>query len=263
MKSIFIRIIRILRALGLLGSLALPLAAATAPSTVRLQEITVTKFVTVDGQSRVQEGQLLAAGGFRLVQEDPTATQVPASLQGKPLIYTEAWFAFASLGPDAIRNFELRSAPITIAGLVFYEVGVREDAMLAVGTLANLSSRGMVTDDERLIGGLVIDGAPRRVLIRALGPALAAVGMTNALPDPYLTLFHGTMPLYYNDDWSNRPDAAEIAQVTARVGAPPLPAGSRDAALLVELPPGVYTAHVEPESGGGGVTLLEIFSVPD
>lgn len=239
------------------------LSAATSPAPVRLNEITVTKFVVIDGQSRIQQGQLLATGGFRLVSDHPTATQVPASLQGKPLIYTEAWFAFASLGPDAVSNFERSSEPQTIAGLIYYEVSVREDAVLNVGKLVNLSSRGLVSQAERMIGGFVVDEAHRRVLIRALGPSLIPAGVTNALADPYLTIFHGNLPIYFNDDWGKRLDVAEIAAVTARVGAMPLPAGSKEAVLLVELAPGVYTAHVEPESGAGGVTLLEIFSVPE
>lgn len=246
-----------------LVGLASALSAATAPGPVRLYEITVTKFVTVDGQSRVQEGQLGANHLFRIAHDNPTATQVPASLQGKPLIYTEAWFAFDSLGPDAIANFELIGGPHTIAGLVFYEVGVRDEAVLSVGTLANLSSRGLVTADERLIGGLVIAEEHRWVLIRALGPALVPAGVPNAIADPYLTLYKGNLPIYFNGDWGTRPDAAEIIEVTARVGAPPLPAGSKDAVLLVELPPGVYTAHVQPETGEGGVALLEVFSVPN
>lgn len=240
-----------------------PLFAAASPAPVRLYEITVTKFLVVDGQNRIQQGRLQATGGFTLVSENATATAVPASLQGKPLIFTEAWFAFSSLGPDAVANFELRSGPQTIAGLIFYEVGPREDAVLNVGRLTNLSSLAMVTTEQPMISGVVIDEQHRRVLIRALGPSLSEFGVSSPLADPYLTLYHGTMPLYFNDDWGTRPDAAEIAAVAARVGAPPLPPGSKDAVLLVELPPGIYSAHATPASGAGGVTMIEVFSVPE
>lgn len=37
--------------------------------------------------------------------------------------------------------------------------------------------------------------------------------------------------------------------------------GSRDAALLVTLPPGVYTAQVRGGEGEAGVVLLEIHEV--
>lgn len=240
-----------------------PTFAASSPAPVRLYEIAVTKFLVVDGQNRIQQGRLQATGGFTLVSENATGTGVPAALQGKPLIFTEAWFAFSSLGPDAVANFELRSGPQTIAGLIFYEVGVRDDAVLNVGKLTNLSSLAMVTTEQPMMSGLVIDEQHRRVLIRALGPSLREFGVSNPMADPYLTLYHGTTPLYFNDDWSTRPDAAEIAAVAARVGAPPLPPGSKDAVLLVELPPGVYSAHATPASGAGGVTMIEVFSVPE
>jgi hypothetical protein len=242
---------------------AQPLFAANVPAPVRLYEITVTKFLVVDGQNRIQQGRLAASGGFTLVSENATATAVPAALQGKPVIFTEAWFAFASLGPDAVANFELRSGPQTIAGLIYYEVGAREDAVLNTGKLANLSSLAMVTAEQRMISGLVIDEQHRRVLIRAVGPTLREFGVSNPVANPYLTLHHGTMPIYYNDDWGTRHDAAEIAAVAARVGAPPLPAGSKDAALLVDLPPGIYSAHATLASGAGGVAMIEVFSVPE
>ena len=82
------------------------------------------------------------------------------------------------------------------------------------------------------------------------------------MADPYVTLYKARMPIYYNGDWSTRPDAGEIADAAARAGAFPLAAGSKDAALLVELPPGVYSAHVEPESGAPGAVMLEIYSLP-
>jgi len=46
------------------------------------------------------------------------------------------------------------------------------------------------------------------------------------------------------------------------VGAFALPAGSKDAALLLDLPAGIYTAHVAGADGGTGVALLEIYRVP-
>jgi hypothetical protein len=43
------------------------------------------------------------------------------------------------------------------------------------------------------------------------------------------------------------------------VGAFPLPAGSRDAALVLTLDPGLYTAQVRGADGGGGVALVEVY----
>jgi hypothetical protein len=45
------------------------------------------------------------------------------------------------------------------------------------------------------------------------------------------------------------------------VGAFGLGAGSKDAVLLVSLPPGAYTAQVSG-IGGGGIALVEVYEVP-
>ncbi len=253
----------IFASLALVAAAAHSLHAAKLPPPVRLFEISVVKFLVVDGQPRLHEGHLLATGGFRLAQDHATQTQAPAAYQGKTLIFTEAWHAFKSLSADAVANFELLSEPISMAGLIYYEVGIREDTQLSVGKLVNLSARALVTAGEPLIAGFVIDESHRRVLVRAVGPSLIPAGVTNAMPDPYLTIYKGSMPLYFNGDWGDRHDAGEIVQVSPRVGASPLPAGSKDAALLVELPPGIYTAHVHPETGAGGVVILEVYSVPE
>ena len=67
-----------------------------------------------------------------------------------------------------------------------------------------------------------------------------------------------------NDNWYDAPNAVAIATAAQQVGAFALPAGSRDAALLLSLPPGSYTAQVEARSAGDGVgqALVEVYDVP-
>ena len=48
----------------------------------------------------------------------------------------------------------------------------------------------------------------------------------------------------------------------AMVGAFPLAAGSRDAALLVNLYSGAYTVEIAPQTGSGGQVLAEVYEVP-
>lgn len=45
-------------------------------------------------------------------------------------------------------------------------------------------------------------------------------------------------------------------------GAFPLPAGSLDAALAVQVPPGSYTIHVSGSDGGTSEALVEIYEIP-
>ena len=47
----------------------------------------------------------------------------------------------------------------------------------------------------------------------------------------------------------------------ARVGAFALGDGSNDAALMLSLAPGAYTAQVSAATGNAGSTLLEIYEV--
>jgi hypothetical protein len=107
--------------------------------------------------------------------------------------------------------------------------------------------------------GFVIGGVgERRVLVRAVGPGLVPLGVSGAVADPRLALFAGPAPLGENDNWSG--DA--VAAAAAQVGAFPLPAGSRDAALLASLPPGAYSVQVAGVGGATGLVIVEIYEAP-
>ncbi|MBI5768847.1 MAG: exo-alpha-sialidase [Verrucomicrobia bacterium] len=127
--------------------------------------------------------------------------------------------------------------------------------------LVNLSTRGNAgTGDNALIAGFVLSGTqPRRVLIRAVGPSLATVGVDGALADPQLELFRGTQRIAANDDWEISRSSAAIAATAQRVGAFPLAATSLDAALLLTLAPGSYTVVVTGVDGATGLALVEIY----
>jgi hypothetical protein len=138
----------------------------------------------------------------------------------------------------------------------------------AVGRTINLSTRGFVqANGGLLIGGVYVSGtSPKRLLIRAVGPTLASFGLTTALPDPVLTVYSGQAAIATNDDWgtvaSGAPTATDISAAAAAVGAFALNSGSKDAALLVTLPPGAYTAQVTGKGTNSGVILFEIYELP-
>lgn len=128
------------------------------------------------------------------------------------------------------------------------------------GQLTNISSRGLVDLGSGLvIGGFTISGGPATVLIRAIGPTIGnpPYSVPNALADPRLELFQGQTSLLVNDDWSGQ----MVVDASIQVGAFPLPAGSKDSAMLLTLPPGNYTVHLTGVGGGTGVALLEIYHV--
>ncbi len=130
--------------------------------------------------------------------------------------------------------------------------------------VVNLSTRAFAgTGANSLIAGVVVGGStPKRLLIRAAGPALTQFGVVGVLVSPQLTLYSGATAVATNTGWSSSPDAAAISAATASVGAFAYAAGSTDSALIVNVPPGPYTAEVTGVGGTTGVALVEIYEVP-
>jgi hypothetical protein len=132
------------------------------------------------------------------------------------------------------------------------------------GRTVNLSTRARVgTGDGVLIGGFVVQGpAYKRMLIRAVGPTLGAFGVSDALPDPILTLYSGQDVVVSNDRWDAAEEASVISAASTTVGAFALASNGEDAAFLITLPPGAYTVEVRGKHDSEGVALLEIYEVP-
>ena len=126
----------------------------------------------------------------------------------------------------------------------------------AGGELANISTRMKVgLDEDVLIGGFIITGSePKRLILRAMGPSLAAGGVAGAMEDPMLELYDGRgEPVRHNDDWQDSDQAGEIAATGVA------PTNSREAAMVVTLQPGSYTAVVRGWENTEGVGLVEAY----
>ena len=125
--------------------------------------------------------------------------------------------------------------------------------------LSSISSRAEVgVGGNILIAGFVVRGTESKtILIRGVGPGLSAF-IAGAVANPKLELFRGQTMINENDDWTD----PAIAAAAARSGTFTLATGSRDAALLVTLPPGTYTAQVSGVGGSTGVALIEVYEVP-
>jgi hypothetical protein len=126
--------------------------------------------------------------------------------------------------------------------------------------LVNVSTRGNVrTGEDVLIGGFVIQGeSSMQVVIVATGPSLGAYGIANPLADPTLTLVRSSdnAAIATNDNWH---DAANASELQAAGFAP---GNSLEAAILVTLPPGAYTAILSGVGGGVGTALVAVYVVP-
>lgn len=121
--------------------------------------------------------------------------------------------------------------------------------------LSQLSTRALVlTGDNVMIGGFVVTGSTNQAMvIRARGPSLIPFGITNALMDPFLYLFSGSQMIAWNNNWYEAPNWQQI-QASGYA-----PSDYRESAIMVNLPPGPYTAIVVGAGGTTGVGIVEFF----
>ncbi len=123
--------------------------------------------------------------------------------------------------------------------------------------LANISTRGFVqTGENVMIGGLIILGdTDTEILVRAIGPTLAAVGVDGALEDPILELHDKDGSLITsNDDWKTTQQTDIEATGLA-------PTDDRESAILATLSPDSYTAIVRGKNDTTGVALVEVYNI--
>ena len=99
-------------------------------------------------------------------------------------------------------------------------------------------------------------------MIRATGPALAALGVAGVLPDPALSVLSGSTVVAANDNWGTPPsNQAAVTAADIATGALSLeqPDSAMDAALVTSLDEGGYTAQISSQGTATGATLAEIY----
>jgi hypothetical protein len=123
-------------------------------------------------------------------------------------------------------------------------------------TVANMSARGLIASGNVLLGGVTVAGrASQTVLFRAIGPDLISQGIPFALRNPTLEVYdsNGTL-VASNDNWKSN----QQAQIEATGLAP---GDDRDAAILLNLQPGFYTALVRGAGGTIGIAQAEAYAL--
>jgi hypothetical protein len=133
------------------------------------------------------------------------------------------------------------------------------DLAPSVGSqLANLSTRGFAgSGDEALITGFIVGAQSNATtIVRALGPSLSSNGVTDALQNPYLTVYDSNgATIAANDDWANGTNTTELINNGLA------PSQAFESALVLHPPAGSYTAIVTGAAGGTGAVLAELYDL--
>lgn len=131
------------------------------------------------------------------------------------------------------------------------------DVEPASSSVANISTRGNVASaSDFIIGGFIVGGTdPTQVIVRALGPSLAAFGVQSPLNDPYLELHDANGALLFaNDNWRSTQEQ-QIINTTIP------PTNDKESAIVATLPPANYTAIVRDANFSTGVALVEVYNL--
>jgi plastocyanin len=122
--------------------------------------------------------------------------------------------------------------------------------------LTNISTRLRVETGANIgIGGFIIKGGSKKVLVRALGPSLASFGVTGVLMDPTITLVDvGGNPLGQNDSWKSTQQTEIEATGLA-------PGDDHECGIITTLPAGNYTVLLSGVGSTSGVGIVEVFDL--
>jgi len=149
--------------------------------------------------------------------------------------------------------------------LIAWVVAALAVSQTSAQRLANLSTRTQVGSGASVtvVGFVVGQGSSKNILIRAVGPTLAAspFGVPGTIGDPKIDVADASgRVIFSNDNWSTTTVGG--ATTFASLGAFNLATNSRDAAILAtNLAPGAYTATVSGVGTAAGVALVEVYDV--
>jgi len=123
--------------------------------------------------------------------------------------------------------------------------------------LGNISTRVQVREGDNVaIAGFIVTTAfQKKVIIRALGPSLASMGVEDAVSDPMLQLYNDAGEIIAsNDNWKETQETEIEATGIA-------PTNDFESALIATLTTGAYTAVIGHASGLGGIGLVEVYDL--
>ena len=112
-----------------------------------------------------------------------------------------------------------------------------------------------------MIAGFIVQNGPVKAVIRAIGPSLAALGITNALPDTTLQLRDQNGAIVVeNDDWKTRTNGT--SQQAEMEATQLQPTNDLEAAFVTTLQPGQYTAQLRGKPESTGIGVVQVYFIP-
>jgi hypothetical protein len=207
-------------------------------------------------------------GGATLLTNDDWGTNpnLPALRAAMPFPLAEGSkdaAALVTLSTAVNYGYTVRIVPsgTATAGIAMAEV-YDLDATTAPVQFISLSTLGFTGTGENLLTpGIIITGdGPKQLLIRAVGPTLANYGVGGLLADPQFQVvpLGKDFAVASNDNWGG---TAALQAAFAQTQAFALPTDSRDAAMIVRLPPGGYTVQATGVGNTTGNVLVEVYDM--
>ena len=160
---------------------------------------------------------------------------------------------------QTIFRYKYLSLPLCRVAFNAIPIHLENTKFPTVGPQAlNLSTRGLVgTGDNVLIGGFIVTGgAPKSVVLRALGPSLSGFGISDVVRDPVLSVYNSSHTLIAsNDNWQADPNHFIVESNGLA------PSKLLESAIGLTLPPGAYTVIVSGKNQTPGIGLVELYDL--
>src|SRR2546423_1488001 len=107
-------------------------------------------------------------------------------------------------------------------------------------------------------GCAIVGAAPKKVILRALGPSLQQSGVSDFLADPILELHANDGSLITsNNNWRDNSAADQQDIINNQLAL----SNDLESAIVRIIQPGTYTAIVKGQNNGTGVGLVEVYDV--
>lgn len=130
--------------------------------------------------------------------------------------------------------------------------------------LLGISTRGSVTATSFLYAGIAVTGTnSKKVAFMGKGPLLSNYGVSPVLSDPYIEIYNSSGTLIYSNDshTSVTGSGAELISTYSSSEGITLPSSPLEAAIVVDLSPGNYSAILKGTNGASGIGLIEAYEV--